>query len=127
MSAANLAADTAEAGLFQVSFNSASAHSLLQALFEQYKGSTDFQNIFADGVICRASDWRNWGVGDGAQFQALTKACPGFAVEYAALGLRKIRSHWGPINRKRAELRPEADDLFRSVHAYIDAHGLGQI
>jgi hypothetical protein len=126
-SATNTSAETAEAGLFQVSHNSIRAHFLLGALFDQYKGSTDFQDIFSDGVTCGAASWKNWGTGDGADFQALTKACPAFAVEYAALALRKIRTHWGPINRKTAELKPECDDLFKSVCAFIDNNGITEV
>lgn len=127
MSAANSGAETAEAGLFQVSHNSIGAHFLLAALFDQYKGSTDFLDIFQDGVSCGSAAWKNWGSGEGNDFQALTKSCPAFAVEYAALALRKIRKHWGPINRKTAELRPECDELFKSVCAHIDANAIAEV
>ena len=127
MSAGNAGGETAEAGLFQVSHNSIYAHFLLSALYEQYRGSTDFQDIFRDGVSCTAASWKNWGAGDGQDFQALTKACPAFAAEYAALALRKIRSHWGPIIRKSVELRPECDDLFQTVAAYIDDNGITEV
>jgi hypothetical protein len=127
MSAGNAGGETAEAGLFQVSHNSIYAHFLLSALYDQYKGSTDFQDIFREGVACSAASWKSWGAGDGQDFQALTKACPAFAVEYAALALRKIRSHWGPIIRKTAELRPECDDLFQSVASYIDANAITEV
>jgi hypothetical protein len=126
-SANNTGADTAEAGLFQVSHNSIRAHFLLAALFDQYKGSTDFDDIFRDGVTCGSDAWNNWGTGDGRDFQALTKSCPAFAVEYAALGLRKIRTHWGPIAHKTAELRPECDELFQSVSTYVDDHGITDV
>ena len=127
MAATNTSADTAEAGLFQVSHNSVSAHFLLQALFDQYKGATDFRDIFEDGVHCAAASWTNFGSGAGRDFQELTKACPAFAVEHAALLLRKRRRHWGPINKKTAELRPECDALFRSVCVYIDDNGITEV
>jgi hypothetical protein len=126
-SASNTSAETAEAGLFQVSHNSIGAHFLLGALFDQYNGSTDFQDIFKDGVTCGSASWQNWGTGAGRDFQALTKACPAFAVEYAALALRKIRKHWGPIGHKTAELRPECDDLFKSVCSFIDSNGITEV
>lgn len=127
MSASNTGAETAEAGLFQVSHNSIGAHFLLAALFDQYKGSTDFLDIFEEGVACSSDSWKNWGAGEGNDFQALTKSCPAFAVEYAALALRKIRKHWGPIGHKTAELRPECDDLFKSVCAFIDDNGIAEV
>jgi len=73
-SATNTTADTAEAGLFQVSYNSRRAYFLLEALFEQYKGSTDFADIFSDRVRCGPASWQNFGTGEGRDFQALTKA-----------------------------------------------------
>jgi hypothetical protein len=126
-SASNTGAETAEAGLFQVSHNSVGAHFLLGALFEQYKGSSDFLDIFKEGVVCSNDSWMNWGTGEGKDFQALTKSCPAFAVEYAALGLRKIRRHWGPIGHKTAELRPECDDLFKSVCVFIEDNGTTEV
>ncbi len=124
MSATNTSSSTCEAGLFQVSFNSSVASLLLLRLFNQHSGATpDFIDIFKEGVTARPASLANWGSGIGQEFQRLTKACPAFAVEYAAVALRHIRTHWGPINRKHAELRGECDDLFRSVQNLIDTGG----
>ncbi|HEX8262624.1 MAG TPA: hypothetical protein VF547_07105 [Allosphingosinicella sp.] len=127
MSANNVSAATAEAGLFQVSFNSIDAHPGLRSLFQAYQGSTDFSDIFGEGVTCGASSWRDWGTGEGKEFQRLTKACPAFAVEYAALGLRVMRRHWGPLNTRKAEVRRDADSLFRSVQTLIDSEGITEV
>jgi hypothetical protein len=118
-SANNVSALTAEAGLFQTSFNSVSAHPLLRTIFNSYDGSTELQGIFSEGVSCRPSSWMNYGTGEGVQFQALSKACPAFAVDYTAVALRVLRRHWGPINRKRAELRRESFRLLREVEAIV--------
>jgi hypothetical protein len=56
----------------------------------------------------------------GKEFQRLSKACPAFAAEFAAVGLRHIRKHWGPINRKEAQIRPESDAMLRRVQAAVD-------
>jgi hypothetical protein len=53
--------------------------------------------------------------GPGLAYQNLAKAKPAFAVECAALGLRLIRKHWGPINRKEAEYLPDVEALLLSV------------
>lgn len=119
-SADNMSADTAEAGLFQVSFNASSASPLMAQLFTQYAGLTDFVDIFKEGVSCSSAKLQNFGSGDGAEFQRLTKACPAFAVVFAAVGLRNIRKHWGPINLKKAEVRGECDDLFTQVQNLVD-------
>jgi hypothetical protein len=75
--------------------------------------------IFREGVTRSPSP--NEGSGEGAAFQALCKSCPAFAVEAAAVGLRTIRTHWGPITRREAEVRSEADSLLQQVQSLADA------
>jgi len=122
-SADNTSGDTAEAGTFQVSYNACRA-GLLRGLYESYQGKTDFLPIFREGVIPTPSDLINWGTGEGVSFQQLTKSCPLFAAEFAALALRMERTHWGPINRRDAELRPECDALFLAVENAVAASDL---
>ena len=125
-SAANTAADTAEAGLFQTSFNARTASPFMPALFQQYLANpSGFLDVFQEGVHpCGAADLQNFGSGDGADFQRLSKECPSFAAEFAAVGMRNIRTHWGPLNMKTAEIRPEADALFQQVEQTVDAGDL---
>jgi len=54
----------------------------------------------------------------------LSKACPAFAVEFAAVGLRNIRTHWGPINTRTAEIRAECDALLTQVQNLVDQNNL---
>lgn len=119
MSAENTSAETAEAGLFQVSYNSRSAHPYLSDLIARYAGQTDLQDVFSKGVRCNAASWKDWGEGAGRDFQALTKTCPAFAVEYAAVAMRHVRTHWGPLNTRKAELKLEWDDLLRNIQLYV--------
>ncbi|MBY0319547.1 MAG: hypothetical protein K2X72_12555 [Reyranella sp.] len=122
MSAPNTTADTAEAGLFQTSFNARTAHALLVPMFDSYKANpSGFVDIFKQGVHCSAASWKNWGTGAGKDFQQLSKECPAFAVEFTALALRNIRTHWGPLSNHAAGLRSECDDLFLEVQRLIDA------
>jgi hypothetical protein len=120
-SADNTSAETAEAGLFQCSWNAQSASPLLLTLFEESKGMVNFLEIFREGVTAHANDEENFGSGDGRDFQALTKTNPLFAVRFAALCLRKQRRHWGPINTRRSEIRPEVDALFKEAMAQVEA------
>jgi hypothetical protein len=124
-SAENVTADTAEAGLFQTSFNASRAHALLPQLFQQYlEESSGFVEIFREGVACRPSDLENFGTGPGRDFQRLSKECPAFAAEFAAVCLRHLRKHWGPITRKEVQLVPDCDALLRSVQEVVDASDL---
>lgn len=124
-SASNTTADTAEAGLFQTSFNARSASPILLTLFKQYSANpSGFIEIFSNHIICKQSDLENFGSGAGKEFQRLSKECPAFAVEFAAVGLRNIRRHWGPINRKEVEIRPECDLMLQQVQAIVDSSTL---
>jgi N-acetyl-anhydromuramyl-L-alanine amidase AmpD len=126
-SATNTTAETAEAGLFQTSFNARTASFLLPTLFAQYSANpSGFLDIFKEGVQCLAKDLENFGSGDGREFQRLSKECPAFAAEFAAVALRNIRTHWGPINRKKAEVRPECDAMLRQIEACVDASSLSE-
>ena len=125
-SATNTAAETAEAGLFQTSFNARNASPFMPALFQQYSANpSGFLDIFQDGVNpCGAADLQNFGSGDGADFQRLSKECPAFAAEFAAIGTRNIRRHWGPLNAKTAEIKPECDAMLQQVEQAVDANDL---
>lgn len=120
-SAGNTTAETAEAGLFQASWDLRRGvpRNLLQNLLAEY-ASTSAMGLraeFARGVQCTARDLEVYGTGEGATFQRLCKEKPLFAVMCAAVGLRYVRSHWGPVNRREVELRKEADDLLQQIQA----------
>jgi hypothetical protein len=122
VSANNTTAETAEAGLFQTSFNARSASPLLPSLFAHYSAHpAGFLDVFKEGVHCSASSHENFGSGDGREFQRLSKQCPAFAAEFAAVALRHVRSHWGPIKNRHAEVRKECDAMLRQVQAAVDA------
>ena len=124
-SANNKAADTAEAGPFQASFNARKGSALMTQLFQHYRvNRAGFVEIFREGVTCTAADLQNFGAGDGAAFQELSKSSPAFAAEFAALGLRNIRQIWGPINAKTVEIRQDCDDFLRQVQDLVDAQNL---
>ena len=123
-SASNTIAETTEAGLFQTSYNARFASPLLPDLFVKYANSTDFIEIFKVGVRCSAANLENFGEGQGKEFQRLTKACPAFAVEFAAVGLRNVRTHWGPVNRKEAELRDDCDLMLKDIQKAVDDSNL---
>jgi hypothetical protein len=119
----NTSADTAEAGLFQMSWNAHVASPLIAQLFSNYSKNPDgFLSIFQEGVSCGHGDYANYGDGNGAAFQQLCKSCPAFAAESAGVGLRVLRAHWGPINSRAAEVRLEADALLQQVQSIVDVY-----
>lgn len=96
-------ADTAEAGLFQTSYDSFDRSPWLKALWDQYRANTRacHLEVFREGIADR--EHPIIGSGAGADFQRFTKDCPSFATEYAMVMLRVDRAHYGPINRKEAQ------------------------
>jgi hypothetical protein len=128
-SAHNTSAETAEAGLFQTSFNARHASPLMPKLFKDFmaKPTPSYKDIFKEGVRCSEANLENFGEGDGKDFQKLSKECPFFAAEFAAIGLRNIRKHWGPINRRDAEIKVDADTMFKDVQQLVDREKLGPL
>jgi murein DD-endopeptidase MepM/ murein hydrolase activator NlpD/peptidoglycan hydrolase-like protein with peptidoglycan-binding domain len=120
-SASNTTADTAEAGLFQTSYNARKANRLMPQLFRHYLAKpSGFVEVFQEGVSCSSSNLENFGDGEGREFQRLSKTSPAFAAEFAAVGLRNSRKHWGPINRKAVEIRLECDAMLLQVQKAVD-------
>jgi hypothetical protein len=120
LSADNVAADTAEAGMFQTSWNIRSADSTIEPLLALYWENPDgFLLTWQNGVKPDKDDLDNFGSGHGAKYQFLSKYAPAFHVMVTALGLRSLRQHWGPINREEVELKAEADDLLRQVQGLV--------
>lgn len=121
MSASNTAANTAEAGMFQTSYDSISASAELSKLYAEYKADTSKCHLdtFKQGVSsCGQSSIA--GSGAGADYQAFNKSCPAFAAEYAMIMLRVRRNHYGPINRKEAEVTKSCNSMLKSVQDFID-------
>jgi hypothetical protein len=87
-----------------------------------YAKSFGYLDVFREGVSCSQKNWDCYGSpsSDGYQFQKLCKEAPTYSVESCGVGLRNLRKHWGPINRKEVTLRKEADDMFRQVQDYVD-------
>jgi hypothetical protein len=124
-STSNTDAESAEAGLFQTSFSARSSSALLPRLFEQASANrAGFLDIFKEEVRCRASDLENFGEGPGRDFQQLSKESPAFATEFAAITLRNDRQHYGPINKREAEVLPACDAMFKQVQDAVETSNL---
>jgi len=131
-------ADSAEAGLFQTSYGARRFSPALDRLFDAYRRDQRgcLLQTFKGALTCRIDRSHNpscpdatsdvAGAGPGAEWQRLTKSCPAFAAEYAAVLLRRHggirRGEFGPIRRKQVELRPECDAMLREVEEQVRAH-----
>lgn len=117
MSADNMAADTCEAGLFQTSWNisTAAAADFAKMTDMLWDDPNGFLDVFAEDITPTSSNLSCYGSGDGARYQWLARFCPLYACAVTALGLRLRRQHWGPINRREAEVKQAALDLLSQV------------
>jgi len=123
-SASNVQSDTAEAGLFQTSYNAHNASDPeFDAVMNEFTASSAgcYLDQFAVNVTCSNSSWANYGSGRGRDFQALCKSCPAFAAETCGLTLRNLANHYGPIVRHETELKADADAMFKQVQDYVDS------
>jgi hypothetical protein len=128
-SAGNTTSDTAEAGLFQMSWDAHTASDEIVKQFEKYddlEEGDDLVHVFHEGVRCTQNDLQNYGHGTGKLFQELCKSSPMCAIMTASVGLRVIRRHWGPISRREAEIRREADQLYLAIQTMVDGIEVAQ-
>ncbi|MCA1568195.1 MAG: hypothetical protein LC803_21635 [Acidobacteria bacterium] len=111
-------ANSAEAGLFQTSFDSFNVSPALSQLFDQYRANTGrcLLDTFKEGIP-RVITRPVFGTGPGADYQRFTRECPAFATEYVMVMLRVNRRHFGPINRREAEYFQPCNDMLREVEA----------
>ncbi|MDD4974708.1 MAG: hypothetical protein PHY93_10185 [Bacteriovorax sp.] len=116
----NRPSSAAEAGAFQTSYDSMASSPELSKLYAEYKASPGrcFLDVFKQGASCGSTSIL--GSGAGADYQAFNIACPAFATEYAMTMLRVQRGHYGPINRKEAQVVPACNQLLKSVQDLIN-------
>lgn len=120
-SASNHASDTAEAGTFQTSYNAANSHPSLPGMLKNYSGKC-FLDIFKEGVPikkCNSANLKNYGSGNGLAFQEKVKSCPTFGAHFAAVTIRELRKHYGPINRKEAQFKNECVSMLTEIESIV--------
>lgn len=114
--------ETCEAGLPQTSFNSIKG-GVLKELYDAYleypRGC--FEREFYEGVSCDAANWKNHGKNPAAvAYQGLAKSCPAFSIESGFVMFRTNRAHYGPLNRKTAEVYPSCVSMFEQVRIAVE-------
>lgn len=113
------------AGLFQASLQAHDSDPSLDTLYAYYKSNPNecLLDIFKKDVSCTLSDWKNWGTGEGAEWQKFTKICPAFATDFAAVVLRKNGGHegqFGPIVERETEILPACDAMLHDVQKLLE-------
>jgi len=128
--------ESAEAGLFQTSWNARTASIVLMVnLYKSYSSNPDgFLSVFKEGVRPPGphDNTTNYGTGDGLAYQQLSKSCPAFAAEFSAVGLRNISGphpggHWGTISDGLVQIIVECDMMLQAVQKAVDAAGIQSV
>ncbi len=116
----NRPSSAAEAGIFQTSYDSVGANPELRKLYQEFISHPNrcSLDVFKEGAKCSSSS--TLGTGAGADFQKFNKACPAFATEYAMVLLRVLRKHFGPINRKEAQVIGSCNEMLKQVQQLVD-------
>jgi len=121
MSASNTTADTAEASLFQTSWNIRNGHSEIPPLLDYFwQNPNGFLPSFTEDLEPDSQDLSCYGSGDGAKYQWLSRYAPLFHTMVTAAGARVLRQHWGPINRREVTLNTDADLLLLKVQKLVN-------
>lgn len=120
-------ADSAEAGLFQTSWGAHRSNHTLSGLFDRYSSDEKgcLLDVFRQGVFCSAWDAKTWGEGKGVDWQKLTKSCPGFATEYAAVLIRTSggeKGEFGSLRTRKAEVRPACDAMLHDIQEFAQSN-----
>jgi hypothetical protein len=130
-------ADSAEAGPFQTSYGAHNFSPVLPELFKSYSADQNhcLLKVFQGSITCKIRKSHNpkcpsdtsevAGTGPGADWQRLTKSCPAFATEYAAVVLRKhggMKGEFNPIRKRQAELLPQCESMLQKVQTYVEQH-----
>jgi len=122
LSASNVESETAEAGLFQTSWNiKAFSPVEIEGLLTEFRHDPNgFQPTFGKDTSPDTGNLDLYGSGDGAKYQWLAKQTPAFTSLVTGVGMRKGRAHWGPIGRKEVEIRKEVDRLLKNVQELMN-------
>jgi uncharacterized protein (TIGR02594 family) len=122
-SADNTDADTCEAGAWQWSWNLATSSDTIGDLMDEYWADpSSFLEQWNEDGNTDAGNIENYGSGTGARSQWLSKYCPVFSALVTAVGLRKRRNHWGPINRDELDWEGVeiCDELLTQVQSIME-------
>ena len=124
LSASNITSDTCEAGLFQTSWNIKSGHPSIGPLLDDFwTNPNGLLPIFKDGVKAYADNLNCYGSGDGIKYQWLSRFAPLFHCLVTGVGMRVLRAHWGPIERREVAINPDADVLLKAVQDLVEGVG----
>lgn len=124
MSAGFSTSQSAEAGLWQTSYDSRYLDKSLPSFADNWTGECHLE-YYSKGVTCSAADWKYWGDQmPGRLYQEKAKKCPSFHGEYTALVMRANKNHFGPFygSRKVAEFVPACLALFEKLNTVIQCN-----
>lgn len=109
----------AETGAWQFSANSLNASLSLKQVYAHFQSNPENCDLktFTEGA--RSPNVEFIGTGPGFEFQRFMRICPAAQAQYTAVGIRVLRKHWGPINRKEAEYNKSCESMFSEIEKVL--------
>lgn len=107
-------ADKTEAGAFQISWDGMNAHPELKEIYARYRAHPELclKTEYSAGVSIRTGGYI--GTGEGRDFQNFVRSCPGVQAPLAAVYVRVLANHFGPINTKKVEYNADCEAMLKA-------------
>lgn len=107
---------SAETGMWQFSMDAMHKDARLGEIYEHTKSPTYncMNELYGEGIKVRTDGY----IGQppkGLAFQKHFRSCAAAQAEYAAVMIRAVRSHFGPINRREVTYVKECEDWLASL------------
>jgi hypothetical protein len=109
----------AESGAWQFSFDAIGRDGELRKIYSdrstnQTGSKSCLNEVYAVGIKKRETGYIT-SPADGYAFQKFFRGCADAQAEYAAVMIRAVRSHFGPINRREVEYVKACEDWLKSL------------
>lgn len=118
MSANFSSEDSAEAGIFQTSYNATYADAYMKTMAPY--ADDCMLDVFKEGVpASSSSNAMNWGKPEtkGYQYQQLSKICPAYHAEFSLIAMRKLNRHYGPSRSGLLQFQESCHKMFEAIES----------
>ncbi len=107
---------SAETGAWQFSMDAINRDPKLKEIYQYTKAENYncMNELYGDGIRIRTDGYIDQPA-EGLAFQKHFRKCAAAQAEYAAVMIRAVRKHFGPINRKEVEYIPACEEWLRSL------------
>lgn len=90
------------------------AHPELKQILAYYRAHPELclKDVYSEGVKIKTGGYI--GSGPGREFQEFVRSCPGVQAPLAAIYVRFLSTHFGPINTKKVEYNLDCEAMLKA-------------